>query len=204
MNEEGASDDGREWAWQAGDQGFHFEIPRRERLQHPPPVQRRPERRNVHTNTQSEMQASWIPDLRGRTLHEVEGEVARIKMGDHFTSLKQFERCLQSLCVLTGRKMHSVETQKHYQLCVCPFGGRARRPWRHGARGHPTTDEKDEGLDEGPPPNASHNRSASQLQGHLHAENDVIGLDDGPPTNDTLSNSGPTGAKEDVQRPAFF
>lgn len=78
----------------------------------------------------SKMHASWVPDLHSKTLHEVEREVGQIKMGDHFTSLAEFERCLYSLCVLNGRKTHALKTQKEYQLRVCPFGGRVRLAWR--------------------------------------------------------------------------
>lgn len=53
-------------------------------------------------------------------------------MGDHFTLLKKFDRCLHSLCVLNGRKANEVKSQKHYHLKVCPFGTRVRRAWQHG------------------------------------------------------------------------
>lgn len=83
------------------------------------------------------MQAFWVLDLRGPMLHEVEKEVARIRMDDHFMSLQQFDCCLHSLYVLNGCKMHAVKTQPEFHLHVCPFGPRVRPSWQRQAQDGP-------------------------------------------------------------------
>lgn len=63
MDERGNSDD-RTWVWTPVDEGFHFEIPPRERI---PPMAT-----DAGRNGRSkDLEPSWVPDLRGRTLEEV-------------------------------------------------------------------------------------------------------------------------------------
>lgn len=194
MNDMGNPDESRGWVWQPGDQGFHFEIPRLERVP-VPPVQGR----NGGRGQPSEMQASWVPDLHGRTLHEVQKEAARIKMGDHFTSLQQFDCCLHSLCVLNGRKAHAVKTQEDYHLRVCPFGSRVRGPWRRRGQDAPLNCQPnpaapgdgllegigDDHLAQGLRPRQEVQQIGqaldSNLQETLVNDSEVIGLGDGPP-----------------------
>lgn len=118
------SDDDIDWHWQPGDQGFNFEIPTRERLPLPPSTVLQ----GRYGDWISEVEAGWVPDLRGCTLDEVEREAARIKLGDVFTSLKQFDRCLHNWCVLNGRVAGKAKMQYNYGLRTCRYGPRTRAP----------------------------------------------------------------------------
>lgn len=118
--------EGNDWAWQVGDESFNFKSFPQERLPLPPltVVQGR------YAKWNNQIEASWVPDLNSKLLSNMEREVARIKMGDNFTSIKQFDCCLDNWCVLNRCKTHHVKWQKTYVLCVCPFGPRVRPPWR--------------------------------------------------------------------------
>lgn len=52
-----------------------------------------------HPNTHR----NGVHDLRGKTLEEVGREAARIRLGDHFSLIGQFDRCLHTWRVLNGK-----------------------------------------------------------------------------------------------------
>lgn len=107
------------WEWIAVDAPIHMEI---ERL--PFPLSTMLQGR--HKNWGATPQSTSIETLRGRSLAEVTDEDNQIKLGAHFGCFDEFDRCLDSWCVLNGRSSHRLESKWHFCLWVCRCGPTVR------------------------------------------------------------------------------
>lgn len=112
--------------WTPGDEDFHFEILEATRL----PLLSSMELQGRYAPWQTSLGNGFIPNLRGRSLHEVEDEAKRIKTGKFFTSFKVFDRCLHSWYVLSRQACNQLKTRKNVYLRVCRFGPNVRKLWR--------------------------------------------------------------------------
>lgn len=45
-------------------------------------------------------------------------------------SFVDFDRCLDSLAVLSGRVVHKLKSKRKFRVRVCRYGGTIRKPWR--------------------------------------------------------------------------
>lgn len=82
------------WEWQASDEEFGFEIPLGNRILMSlmPSTITQGWYAYWHSNTQR----NGLPNLHGKMLEEVGLEVAKIQLGDHFSSIGQFDHCLHN------------------------------------------------------------------------------------------------------------
>lgn len=100
------------WEWMPGDVDFEFEIPDSERV--------------PGTRVLESIESENCANLRGRSLDEVLREASRIKLGGSFHSFAEFDRCLDSWCVVNGRAAHRFKTRKDLCVRVCRFGPKVR------------------------------------------------------------------------------
>jgi hypothetical protein len=70
----------------------------------------------------------------------VAAEAGRIRLGEHFCSFEEFDRCLDSLAVMNGHAMSRYRTGDTRCIRVCRFGKLARSSAHEGsvkAKGNP-------------------------------------------------------------------
>lgn len=67
-------DDPKTWQWQPSDQGFHFEILPRQRVPLPPSIVLQ----GRYALWRIDVDPNWVPNLRGKSLDEVEWEATQI------------------------------------------------------------------------------------------------------------------------------
>lgn len=100
------------WNWVPGDGPIEIEVPNGERLPLPPSTQLQGRYRNW-TSTLNSGQAD---NLRGRSIVEVQEEANRVKLGGQFASFDEFDRCVDSWCVMNGCNSHHLATKRNYCL----------------------------------------------------------------------------------------
>lgn len=128
-------DPNRTWEeWRGGDGPFNVYIPDSERVS-PPPSSIAQGR---FSNWKNDL--DWVPNLREKSLEEVQREAARIKKGEYFTSFKDFQRCLDSWCILGGRSSKKVKSKKDCLVRICHFATKDTEPDAH-VKDHPVVDD---------------------------------------------------------------
>lgn len=68
------------------------------------------------------------PDLQGRSYEEVEKEASCIKLGQNFSTFKEYGHCLELWAMLNGKSIHRYKTKQGY--CATPYwcGDNVRPP----------------------------------------------------------------------------
>ncbi|KAL3694884.1 hypothetical protein R1sor_008535 [Riccia sorocarpa] len=61
-------------------------------------------------------------DIGGKTLHEVEVAARRIRFGEVFASLNEFELCLDCWCVVNMRASHKFKRNPDCRVRICRYG----------------------------------------------------------------------------------
>lgn len=101
-----------EWDWILGDGPLDCKILNIERLPLSPSTQVQGRFKNwvqtLHLGTSENL---W-----GRSPTEVDDEVAIIKFGSTFDEFDEFDRCLDSWCILNGKSSHCLETKLSFHL----------------------------------------------------------------------------------------
>lgn len=124
------------WEWTPRDVDFYYDILDGKRLPLPPSTIIQ----GHHAPLRDAPSEGIFPDLRGRSLQEVEEEAYRIKKDIRFNSFEEFDRCLDSFNVLYGRGCSKLKTRREKCVCICKFGGTVRGPrraWRNDVDGSP-------------------------------------------------------------------
>lgn len=74
-------------------------------------------------------------DRRFVMLFAVEGEASKIRIGQYFKTFRDFDRCLDSYCVLKGRVAARYATKHTHAVRVCRFGPTKRNPKGKSSQG---------------------------------------------------------------------
>lgn len=114
-----------QWDWITGDGSLDYEILYVERLPLPPSM----DVQSGYQNWAQTLHSATTDNLRGCSPVEVSQEAARIKLGSTFSCFEEFDRCLDSWCVLNGRSSHRYANKFSFCLKMCRCGPLVRPPW---------------------------------------------------------------------------
>lgn len=103
-----------------------------------------------------------------------------MNLGERFANFNEFDRCLHSLVVLTGRGIHKLKTKHKQRVRACRYGPVLRKAWRE-------RDRPDDGNEDRPHENSPDRDSSDPPP------------DDGPKDEDNLVDDGPGELPDNVE-----